>query len=327
MRSALQSDTRMSVRGVAQPIARVLLPAAVAAATLLLVTFADLPGNAMYSRVMQDFAHVPAFALITWALMQMLGASSAPRYLAAAGVSVLLGTLVEVVQRFTGGDSSLMDIWRDVLGISTAVALKAMITRSDAPVTWRNTAVPALIGALALVCALVPLAECSRAYRHRTALFPVLADFSSRFDTYLLRATDPPFHRIPLPPDAEGSPQGALVVPYSTATWPGVVFEEPVPNWSVFKDLAIDIENSSLDPQAVLVGIHDATYDGSAADRFTARYQIPARTRVTLRIPLADVRNAPRGRKLDLRHIGRLAIAHVPRQPAEPFTLYKVWLE
>lgn len=331
MRNPAQPESGLATRDVPRDRAPVrvvpVLLLAVVVAVLGVVTFVDLPGNRMYTRVIQDFGHVPAFALVTWCLLGVSRRRTTRAYLLAAGLTVLLGAAVEIVQYFIGGDASLADLWRDTLGAASAASFAWLVSRSDAPITMRNTAIPAGIAAIALVLALLPVAECSRAYRHRNALFPVLADFSSRFDTYLLRPTDPPFRRVSISPAPDGSPRGALIVPYSNATWPGVVFEEPIRNWSVFDYLAVDIYNPGKTAERIVIGIHDATYDGSAADRFTAWYDIGAGTRRILRIPLQQVRDAPQRRKLDLRNIGRLAIAHVRNQPAGPFILYKVWLE
>ena len=315
----------MAPSGVAD-LARKAWPVAVILAVLSVVIFAELPGNRMYTRVVQDFAHVPAFGVVTWCLLMMRRPHAALDFVQAVAVAVGLGAAVELVQGQIGGDASLLDVWRDLLGATTAASICGLVMRTGATVNWRRILIPAALAALTSVLALLPVAQCALAYRHRDSNFPVLADFRSSSDTYLMRATEPPFRRIRIAEGRGNRVTTALLVPYSTATWPGVVFEEPVPDWRAFESLAIDIYNPGNEPQSIVVGVHDVTYNGTAADRFTAHYELGAHTRRTILIPMSAIRDAPHGRTLDLRRIGRLAVTHEPQRPSGYFILYRIWL-
>ena len=301
-------------------------PVAIILVIVTVVIFAEVPGNRMYTRVAQDFAHVPAFGAITWCLLMLRRPHVPVDFVLAVAVAVALGGGVEIVQGLIGGDASLLDVWRDLLGATIAACICWLMMRTGTTLNWRLILLPGGLAALTSALALLPVAQCALAYRHRDSNFPVLADFHSRSDTYLLRATEPAFRRVKVAAGPGKRADIALLVPYSTATWPGVVFEEPVPDWRAFESLAIDIYNPGDEPQSIVVGIHDALYNGTAADRFTAHYELGAHTRKTILIPMSAIRNAPHGRTFDLQRVGRLAIAHEPKQPSGNFILYKVWL-
>lgn len=298
------------------------------AAILAVVLLVDLPGGRRWLEVLQDAGHVPAFALATLCVTRLRGgAATWPRLLIAAAVAVVLGALVEIAQFFLQRDASLGDLGRDACGALAAVALLRLVATPAAQ--WRPR-LPALwLASAALTLAALPLIECARAYAHRRAQFPVLADFTSPLDLYFLRPVDPPFQRLCLQASAGGAPRcprWAVYAPYDASTWAGPVFEELPPDWRGWRELCIELSNPNAGAFTLVVALQDRRYSGLRSDRYTGLWSIaPQSTRVLCR-PLAALRVTPGGRLLDLGHIARLAIAQDDAGHQPGFRLHRVWL-
>jgi hypothetical protein len=138
----------------------------------------------------------------------------------------------------------------------------------------------------------------TRAYVHRNGQFPVLADFHSRIELYWTLSVG--VHREIV--------DDALEVEFGGEEFPGVAFHEPVPDWRRYKTLAIDVENPGPEPLKLVVRVHDRRHNRMFNDRFNRNFPLAAAERRTLRIPLADIRNAPRGRLMDMAHISDITL-------------------
>jgi hypothetical protein len=77
----------------------------------------------------------------------------------------------------------------------------------------------------------------------------------------------------------------------------------------------------------LIVRIHDRAHTQQVEDRYNERYEIPARTREVLRIPLAKVRQAPAGREMNMEEIDGLIVFRAEGSQAAEMYLTKVWLE
>ena len=311
------------------------LAAALVLAVLATVTFVDLPAGRRWLEVLQDAGHVPAFALVAACLWWLLRAARpqwpAPLWgatVAAAG-AIALGALVEIAQHFLHRDASLADLGRDACGAVGATALLLLRESRGSARGGPLRPLAALALAGAALIALLPLVECARAYRHRQAQFPVLADFRSPLDLYFLRPVEPPFTRQCLEPAGGSGPcrDWALYAPYTTATWAGPVFEEMQADWRGWHALCVEVSNPHSGQFVLVIALNDRVYAGSDADRYVGLWRIGAHQRRRLCLPLSEISVTAGGRRLDLRHIERLAIAQddVAHQPG--FRLHRVWLQ
>lgn len=311
------------------------IAAALAVAVLASVTFVDLPGAQRWTEVLQDAGHVPAFALVAACLYRLLRTATPARpapvrgaVLAATGAAAL-GAMVEVAQHYLHRDASLGDIGRDACGAVGAAALLLLLDgRAQRDRSPLQLLAVLTVAATAVIAAL-PLIDCARAYRHRHALFPVLADFRSPLDLYFLRPADPPFARQCLAP-ARGAGQcrdWALYAPYTRTTWAGPVFEEMQADWRGRRELCLEVSNPNPQPFTLVVALNDHAYAGGVADRYTGLTAVGAHARRTLCLPLAEIAVTPGGRGMDLRHVDRLAIAQDDANHQPGFRLHRVWLQ
>src|SRR5689334_18911035 len=150
--------------------------------------FMQLPNVPTYAgRTIENAGHMPLFFLITLALLYVLRDSRpfktgqrplAWLYVIGGLAGIGTGLLSEIIQRPLRRDASWEDVFADAVGAVCALAVYALFDRAARLRRWQRGAA----GLVVVVCAtvyLVPLVDMVRAYAHRNAQFPVLADFHS----------------------------------------------------------------------------------------------------------------------------------------------------
>ena len=155
------------------------------AAALLFVPL-PIPNN-LAGRTIENAGHVPLFVLVTLACLVVLrrdfGFEGARLYAIAGLIGVGAGFLSEVIQRPLRRDASWEDVLADAIGVACALSLYALFDRKT---PMRRTVRFAAL-AVAMACTVVyaaPLVRMTRAYLHRNAQFPVLADFRSSTELF-----------------------------------------------------------------------------------------------------------------------------------------------
>jgi len=267
-----------------------------------LLLFVPMPFTPTYAtRTIENAGHTPLFFLVTLGLMFAL--RDDPRfggirlYAVAGLVGAGAGFLSEVIQRPLARDASWEDVGADALGVVLALAMYVFFERRSPLRRWHRFV--ALVVAISCVAIFVaPIVRMTRAYVHRNGQFPVLADFHSRIELYWTLSVG--VHREIV--------DDALEVEFGGEEFPGVAFHEPVPDWRRFKTLVIDVENPAGEPLRLVVRVHDRRHINTFNDRFNRRFTLSAAERRTLRIPLEDIRNAPKGRFMDMAHISDITL-------------------
>jgi hypothetical protein len=258
---------------------------------------------------LHDFLHVPGFGGVAVVLWLGFPGNDGTRHgrrilrlLAIFAVTVALGAGVEIAQAAIGGDADPWDLARDGLGAASAVLALASAWRAiGAPARWGLRAA-ALAGVLAgLVPTASALADEMRAVRQ----FPVLADFSAKKD--LDRFGWSPWSTGEFEPPGAGDARGALRLDLTPGAYPGLWLEFFPRDWRGRQDLSFDCTNPAPTPFRVTVRIDDLDHGQDYHDRFN-RAIVLAPGRNTVRIPLADVESAPRGRRLDLSKVRSVGI-------------------
>jgi hypothetical protein len=157
----------------------------------------------------------------------------------------------------------------------------------------------------------------ARAYVHRDGQFPVLADFRSSNELFWVVGYGVNRDIV----------RDALDIEFSADDFPGVSFHEPVPDWSRFRTLAIDVENPDADPLFLMVRVHDRGRGRYFNDRFNRRFDLAGLERRTIRIPLEDIRNGPRGRLMNMTHISDITLFRGERTGSRHLRIYSLRLE
>jgi hypothetical protein len=286
-----------------------------------LLLFVPLPFTPSYfGRTIENAGHTPLFFLLTLGLLLVLRTdprfSGARLYALAGMVGAGTGFLSEVIQRPLARDSSWEDVAADALGVVLALAVYAIFERRSPLRRWHRVgAFVVALGCIAIF--LVPIVRMARAYVHRNAQFPVLADFRSRMELYWTVSIG--VNRFII--------DDALAVEFGNEEFPGVSFHEPVPDWRGFKTLLIDVENPDSRPLELVVRVHDRKHTRAFVDRYNKTFGLAPGERRTLRIALEDILHGPRHRVMDMAHISDITLFKGARGGSPVLHIYTLKLE
>lgn len=278
-------------------------------AVALLVTavlFSPSWGDWLWLRTLHDFAHGPVFGLVAVVLLMaqrhLERGESSQHYAVAIVASVFLGGLTELIQWITGRDPSWRDFSADVLGVATFVAIYAAFDSRVSHV--RRRLIP--LAAIGVAVMLWPLAVTAHAYYERAQAFPLIFDLNRGLGMYFITTRQVRIGIEALP--APWPHESALRVDFLPGKWQGIELREPPPDWRGYDSLVLDIANPSSEVLRVVVRVDDEQHNLRYADRYNGNFDIAARSRSTLRIPIETIRTAPKGREFDLAHVARVVI-------------------
>jgi len=286
-----------------------------------LLLFAPLPTTPTYAgRTIEDAGHTPLFFLLTMGLLLVLRdnprISGARLYALAGLLGASAGFLSEVIQKPLARDASWQDVAADVVGVVCGLAVYAMFERRSALRRWHRAF--ALVVAISCIAIYVePIVRMARAYLHRNAEFPVLADFHSRIELYWTMSVGVDREIV----------DDALEVRFGAKEFPGVAFHEPVPDWRRYKVLAIDVENPGDLPLKLVVRVHDRLHNFMYRDRFNRNFELAPKERRNLRIRIEDIRHGPRDRLMDMAHISDITLFRASAPGSDRLRIYSLRLE
>jgi len=285
--------------------------------------FVPLPIPASYAgRTIENAGHMPLFLLGTLFVIGILRhdfkLEGARLYAYAGLIGAGAGLLSEVIQRPLRRDASWGDVFEDVVGVVCALAIHAAIDRRNRlQGVARGLAVAVALLCLALY--VTPMVNMTRAYMHRSKHFPVIASFDSSAQQFWIvgYGVRRQIH------------EGALDVEFESQKFPGFSFFEPVPDWSRFKTLVVDVENPDCEVLHLGVRVHDAgRHRGRRfVDRFNRNFEIAAGERRVIRIPLEDIRRGPRDRLMNLAKISDVTLFRSREAGARHVRLHQMRLE
>jgi hypothetical protein len=317
-----------SVKAPRRPGCRPWLTLPAIAAILLAVTFWTLPGQTLLWREVQNTGHTLLFGVLAVLALCSYRAvypaythSPLRSYLVAGSACLLAGCAVELVQLLAGGDADPGDVLRDLAGILIALCICAAFgpwpVRTGQAV--RHGTPRTLLLALAAgltVASSWPLASLVRAYHQRAQAFPVIVDLAANWSRPFVQLNHA---RLEQTGDASvcaaPSSAGLVRLQLEPVRFPGISVIEPQPDWSGYDYLVLELYSTQPDPFGLTLRIHDARHDQAYTDRFNRRLTLaPGENRI--RIPLARVRDAPAGRRMDMTDIaGIMLFAASPGRP------------
>jgi hypothetical protein len=300
------------------------------AALLLFLLAYQLP-DTHWGGALQDWGHVPLFGVISALLLGLLRTASASSaqppgrpYLLAFAATVALGGLAELVQRYQPERTpSFADLARDVLGAGCVLAVAASLDpRLRGERWWRSPARLWAARGLALAALLAisaPLAQVSWDYAQRDRAFPQLLSFESGWEERFLTLQTAELVSVPPPPGQPRAPAGEWLGRLTLSPdaihaadftgYSGFFIDEPYPDWRGFDALCFRVFSESASPLALSLRVEDEAHqsDNSPEDRFNRDFVVnPGWNEI--RIPLAEVEQAPRTRPMDM---ARIRIVHL----------------
>ena len=293
----------------------VALPAA--AAIILGITLGKLPGNNLLWNELQNTGHTLLFgllALLALCILRAAPASIHPRppfdYLFAIIACLIAGIAIEFVQMLSGRGFSFTDVVRDLGGTIIALGIYAA---PDPKMTslWSNSRsrrATLFVTCCLLVASLYPLANLVYAYQIRNQAFPVIADFTARWSKPFLQLQHASLEEVDPPREwTAAAGQKSAWLTLLPARYPGVSIIEPVPDWSAYQYISLDLYSGNPEPYDLVMRVHDQLHDNSLPDRFNRRFTIhPGNNH--LRVPLKTIQTAPATRDMDMAKISGIIL-------------------
>jgi hypothetical protein len=229
-------------------------------------------------------------------------------YLLALGLSVVIGALSEWSQVAAHRSRDPWDVLHDAFGASAFLLFAAtcdsqIIVRFKAPNRIRVLFRGAALILLALTFA--PGVQVGYAYAQRAAAFPLLCDFKGTWETRFLGTSNAQLELISIPSASKTGMIPAWRVTFEPARFPSFKLLEPYPDWTGYQRLRLVLRSRMAHPIDLVLRIHDRRHDNRSADRFIRGLTVLPGTN-EFSIPLADIRQAPRGREMNMTEIARL---------------------
>ena len=267
-----------------------------------------------------DFLHVPGLALVAVLLLAAFpvpartdaggdrGESGrrprirtlrAGRLLAVFLAALAVGVLIELLQALSGRVVSGGDVARDAAGAAAAVLGAAAWEAGVRPVV-RGVL---LTGALLIVAAFaVPTVEALWEEHLARRQFPVLADFTrpEELDRFDWNHSTPSW-------TAAADGHRAVHVTLWPGRYPGFALEYFPGDWRGYRHLVLAAANPAGAPLPMVIRIDDEQHNQHFDDRFNARFVLAPGWN-EIRVPLAEVEAAPRGRRLDLSRVEQVIV-------------------
>jgi hypothetical protein len=273
-------------------------------AALLALLFMPLGVQTRTSEALADMAHAPAFGIVAvliagWATRHWAVGSAADRRWSPEAVCLavwlgvtLLGGATEIVQGWVGRGKSLHDAVSNSLGAAAFLAAYLAINSA----TTGSRARYALLGVVGLAAAWsVPLVSLADVWRQYLEV-PMLADFERASE--LDRWTP---HHVGMVRTRRHATHGqwSAALEFEPHDFSGVTLRVADLDWSGYDTLEFDLYVPEPLAKPVYLKLVDRPYNGKQDDRFDVQLALePGHNHV--RVPLADVVSAPRGRPFDL---------------------------
>lgn len=270
--------------------------------------FANFPISNAFTRSLNDWMHVPTFALITTVVMYLLPRTNLV-ILALAITAIALGS--EALQFFTNGSPSWNDLIKDALGTGLALLLLRPSTRSKS------------LG-IATVCAVTFAAPCYylTGNIHQYVVFPALFNPTTVFSRILCHSnSNPKFTEGHSWQRYRNKP--VLALRWRETTWPRVYLSETIRDWTQYKSIVIDAYNAESTPQPLTVAVHHLQLLG---EELPTRYQVfslqPGDNRLTA--PIAKLAYINNSNSFQIRH---LMLNTTQQHAGKRVLLGQIWLE
>jgi VanZ family protein len=268
-----------------------------------------------WQRELWNLGHIGLFAGLAMALWPRLAGALWLRFAALTAGGAAVGLAVEVIQRRIGRDFSLHDVLLDVIGVWLGALLAAHgeLPRRVRTALW----LPLLTLLSATVVPFTTLAWDALQARRQ---FPLLAGFDSPLERQRLHLYGGTTGEI------EG---GALRLRFGRDRYAGFIFDQMPRDWRGYRALWIEVDNPEATPLALTCRINDGRHFANGSpkhDRYNRRFELAPGGGV-LRIDLAEVADAPRGRVMAMDDIAEFGCFTVRLQRSRALVLLAVGLE
>ncbi len=279
---------------------------------LSLVVFAKFHEPTRFVHTLQKLAHPVTFGAVALLFLTLLR-RQAPRrfgsYAVAFLLTVLCGAGTEVAQAFVHRDPSLLDVLRDALGASTALAgFATLVPGADARGRRGWRVMGALLAFLGFAIMVAPISISLAAYARRDLSFPTLLEACSPLDLYFVSGGGADVSVAPSTGPTTSRCGSTLRVTFGSAQYAGIALEEPYPDWRNARTLILDLRNPGDLDLPLAVRVHDRAHNHQFRDRFNREFTLRAHEHLEIAIPIAEIEHAPAGRLMNLSQIAGVIV-------------------
>jgi len=259
------------------------------------------------SKEILNLGHIFAFAGLIFLLLAISERFSKQTVLSqlllAAGLSLIIGLIIEYLQTFVGRTLSWRDVWMDLVGALCAISFFSPVV-CDINLKLRSGLRFAVILLTFLVTypSLIIFVDEFIARKQ----FPVLADFTTPFEETRWSAT---MATIQLE-QPEISTNKTLAVEFRPAKYSNVTLEHFPADWSKYAVLHMKLYNPEVIPVRIAIRIHDLVHTQGQqlySDRFTQQLALNSGWN-EIQIDLDEVIKAPLTRNMDMQAIYALML-------------------
>lgn len=279
---------------------------------LSLVVFAKFHEPTRFVHTLQKLAHPVTFGAVALLFLTLLRRQTPRRfgfYAVAFVLTVLCGAGTEVAQAFVHRDPSLLDVLRDALGASTALAgFATFAPGADARGRGGWRVMGALIAIVGFAIMVAPISVSLAAYARRDLSFPTLLEACSPLDLYFVSGVGADVSVVPSTGPTTSACGRALQVTFGSARYAGISLDEPYPDWRSAHTLVLDLRNSGEIDLSLVVRVHDHAHNHQFRDRFNREFTLRAHERFEIAIPIAEIEHVPADRLMNLSQIAGVIV-------------------
>jgi len=276
-----------------------------------------------------DCAHAPAFftfSLIIAALLdaRFIGWTLPTRVLLPLNrgrLAILMlalflgGAACELAQMLVARSASLSDVAANTFGLVSAMLFcEAVKIRNRT----KRVVFAALITGLLLAPGLSTVTELVECYRQRQD-FPLLASFERAAE---LNAWTPHGAETTLDPSWATHGKHSMKLTLLKHKHPGSLMSWPMPDWTGYSDLQLDLYNPGEAEIHLGINIRDMAHESSQfapEDRFRTQVKLPPGQSIAVQIDLKAVENAPANRKMQMNRIAGINLFQITPQEGSVF--------
>jgi glycopeptide antibiotics resistance protein len=263
-----------------------------------------------------NLGHLLLFAILTYLTLKWSETISHWPFFKQVTVLLTAVFLISLPIEFTqmgldGRSPDVFDILRNMVGCLFAVVFFSPSRKKTGPTSLRFFQIGVVT---ALMLFAVPLAFAIADEIITLKQFPVLSDFETPLER--MRWTGGAGHSVVSERARSGN--HSLKIHLHTSQYSGVALDYFPQDWRNYRALAFSVFNPSDIPLKLVCRIHDESHypnGGDHEDRFN-RTLVVCGGWNDIEISLADVMNAPQGRKMDMRRVQNIGIFSV-RLPQE----------
>lgn len=301
---------------------------AISVGLLLLLHFYEPGPSGLWTKTVLKSLHVPVFGAVALSLFVMSGLrgnwNPVQRVAVVCTAIIALALLSEGAQIAGPRDASIEDLISDWLGAGTAILFALALSRRH-PFRPAARLGFALTGLASCLIALWPFISVSGAYIERILQQPVLVSFDARFGETFWRTQ----HTTLRLRHDQVTGKKIGIITLEEGAWPGILFNDVSPDWRGYSALVVELGLEGNAPLKINVRVHDRAHKLGKQpykDRFNLSYELQP-GRHTLRIPLEQIRNAPKDRQMDLSDIEGIVVFCSANNAGRQFQLVEIRLE